>query len=428
MNDILQHPKDIITTFMERIYRYGMTTTSGGNLSIKDADGNIWITPGGVDKGTLTRNDIMCVKPDGSVAGRHKPSCEYPFHKAVYDCRPDVKAVLHAHPPALVSFSIVRKVPDTSVLPNARYICGEVGYAPYGIPGSEQLGRNIAAIFEKGFDTVLLENHGVVTAGDSLLQAFKRFETLDFCARLIILANTIGTPRSLTQEQLDFANSFRPTFAEFVPDHHTSEEIDLRVLMVELIKRSYSKMLFSSTEGTFSVRVNRGSFLITPYGLDRQAVTVDDLVLVQYGKCEAGKRPSRSARMHEAIYAAHPELNCIIMAQPPTLMAFAVTGIPFDTRTIPESYILLRDVAMLPFGLQYRDIRALVNVLSARSPMAIIENECVVSVGESLLQAFDRLEVAEYSAKALTSAKVLGELVPINEQQAADLRVAFHLT
>lgn len=427
MRDQLQHPKDVITAFMERIYGYGMTTTSGGNLSIKDGEGNIWITPGAIDKGTLTRNDIMCVKPDGTLLGRHKPSSEFPFHKAVYDCRPDVKAVLHAHPPALVSFSIVRKVPDTGVLPNARYICGEVGYAPYGIPGSEQLGRNIAGVFEKGFDTVLLENHGVVTAGESLSQAFKRFETLDFCARLTIQANTIGTPRPLTQAQLDFANSFRPTLGEFTPEYHSPEEIDLRIRMVQLIQRSYNKMLFNSTEGTFSVRVSPNSFLITPYGIDRQEVTVDDLVLIQYGKREAGKRPSRSARMHEAIYAAHPDLNCIIMAQPPSLMSFAVTGIPFDTRTIPESYILLRDVTMLPFASHYKDIHVLGKVLSSRRPMAIIENECVVSVGENLLQAFDRLEVAEYSAKALTAARSLGELIPISEKQTADLRQAFNL-
>lgn len=427
MKDRLQHPKDIITAFMERIYAYDMTTTSGGNLSIQDEVGNIWITPGAVDKGTLTRNDIVCVRPDGTVNGRHPPSCEYPFHKAVYACRPDVKAVLHAHPPALVSFSIVRKVPDTKVLPNAHAICGEVGYAPYGIPGSEQLGRNIAAVFAQGSDTVLLENHGVVTVGGSLSQAFKRFETLDFCARLTIHANAVGIPRQLTQEQLDFANSFRPTLAEFEPENHSPEEIELRIRMIQLIQRSYNKKLFNSTEGTFSVRVNKHSFLITPYGVDRQEVGVDDLVLIRHGKREAGKRPSRSARMHEAIYAAHADLNCIIMAQPPSLMSFAVTGIPFDTRTIPESYILLRDVSMLPFAAQYKDINALANALSTNTPMAIIANECVVSVGENLLQTFDRLEVAEYSAKALIAAKTLGSLCPISNQQTDDLRQAFNL-
>ena len=84
----LLHPADRLVMMMRRIYYRGMTTTSGGNLSIRDEDGDIWITPGGIDKGTLTRDDIMRVRADGSIAGRHKPSSEYPFHLAVYAARP----------------------------------------------------------------------------------------------------------------------------------------------------------------------------------------------------------------------------------------------------------------------------------------------------------------------------------------------------
>ncbi len=79
----LLHPADQIVMIMQRIYNYGMTTTSGGNLSIKDENGDIWITPGGIDKGTLTRRDICCVKPDGTQIGPHRPSIEFPFHKTV---------------------------------------------------------------------------------------------------------------------------------------------------------------------------------------------------------------------------------------------------------------------------------------------------------------------------------------------------------
>ena len=88
MNFHLLHPADQICMMMERIYAFGMTTTSGGNLSIKDSDGDIWITPGSIDKGTLTREDIMQVKPDGTVIGPHKPSVELPFHKmGIYGAR-----------------------------------------------------------------------------------------------------------------------------------------------------------------------------------------------------------------------------------------------------------------------------------------------------------------------------------------------------
>src|SRR5437588_1832206 len=100
------HPRDEILQLMERIYRYRMTTTSGGNLSLREENGDIWITPARVDKGSLRREDIVCVRADGSVAGRHPPSSEFPFHKAVYAARPDLRGVVHAHPVALVAFSI----------------------------------------------------------------------------------------------------------------------------------------------------------------------------------------------------------------------------------------------------------------------------------------------------------------------------------
>jgi len=70
---------------------------------------DIWVTPSAIDKGTLRPSDIICVKKDSTIIGRHKPSSEFPFHRAIYNIRSDIKAIIHAHPPALVSFSIVRK-------------------------------------------------------------------------------------------------------------------------------------------------------------------------------------------------------------------------------------------------------------------------------------------------------------------------------
>ena len=128
-SDEFIHPKDQIVDIMRRIYGYGMTTTSGGNLSILDSEGNIWISPGGVDKGSLTRDDIVRIKPDGTIEGRHKPSSEYPFHKALYSMRPDVKAILHAHPPALVSFSVAGKIPETSIRYAYRLHTNHTSYA-----------------------------------------------------------------------------------------------------------------------------------------------------------------------------------------------------------------------------------------------------------------------------------------------------------
>ncbi len=142
----LLHPSDQLVMIMERIYGYGMTTTSGGNLSIRDDNGDVWITPAGVDKGTLTAKDIIQIKPDGTIIGKHRPSSELPFHQSIYAQRSDIHAIVHAHPPALVSFSIVRRIPDTGIIPNVNIICGEVGMAVYGLPGSDDLGEKIASV------------------------------------------------------------------------------------------------------------------------------------------------------------------------------------------------------------------------------------------------------------------------------------------
>src|ERR1700722_6749171 len=146
-NRQLLHPRDEIVQTMERIYRYRMTTTSGGNLSLRDDEGHIWITPARVDKGSLRREDVVCLRSDGRADGRHPPSSEHPFHQSIYRARPDLRAVVHAHPVALVAFSICPQVPDTRLFPQAWHVCGPVGYAPYALPGSEELGRRIAAAF-----------------------------------------------------------------------------------------------------------------------------------------------------------------------------------------------------------------------------------------------------------------------------------------
>ena len=140
MNFEMLHPADQIVMLMNRIYYNDMTITSGGNLSIRDEDGTVWITPSGIDKGNLRREDIMQIRPDGSIVGIHRPSVEYPFHLAIYKKRPDIKAVLHAHPPALVMFSMLRRMPDTSMLPDGRLFTGKTAIVPYALPGSSALG------------------------------------------------------------------------------------------------------------------------------------------------------------------------------------------------------------------------------------------------------------------------------------------------
>lgn len=424
----LLHPADQLVMIMERIYGYGMTTTSGGNLSILDDNGDIWITPSAIDKGCLTRKDIMRVTPDGEIIGPHTPSSEFPFHKLIYTHRPDVKAVLHAHPPALVSFSIARRIPDTALVPNAHLVCGEVGMAKYALPGSQELGDNITAVLDQGIDTVILENHGIVIVGQNLFQAFMRFETLDFCARLQVKAQRIGTPVSLTAEQLALVKKKQHVpMNEFIPEGFSSDEREARRQMCQLIHRAYKQKLFTSTQGTFSRRLSGDSFLITPYMVDRNYLDVADIVRIDRGWREAGKTPSRSVLLHKSIYDAHPEINAVIIAHPPNIMAFGMTHQPFDSRTIPESYVMLRRIPLLPFGANFLEPEKIAQTLSANTPLVMVENDCLIVTGEGLVQTFDRLEVAEFSAKALIAVRDVGPLVPIGDDEIAALEEAYDL-
>lgn len=424
----LQHPADQLVMIMERIYGYGMTTTSGGNLSIKDENGDIWITPGGIDKGSLTDKDIVRVLPDGTFVGKHKPSIELPFHQAVYAARPDIRAVLHAHPPALISFSIVRKLPQTRLLPNISMVCGEIGMAEYGLPGSKDLGKKVSGALESGINAVILENHGVVVVGRDLFEAFMAFETLDFCARIEIEASILGKPVALTDRQLEVAKSKQHSgMGEFVPKSFSSAERAARKEMCGLIHRAYDQKLFTSTQGTFSTKLGDDSFLITPYMVDRKYMDVDDLVRIDGGLKEAGKMPSRSVMLHKYIYEKQKHVNSVIIAHPPHIMAFAVTKEIFDTRIIPESYVMLRDIKKLPFGASFTEPAMVAGLLKKDNPLVMVENDCLIVTGASLLNAFDRLEVAEYSAKALISAKSIGELAIIDREKVAALEDAFKL-
>lgn len=421
----LQSPRNQLVQIMNRIYYGGLTTLSGGNLSILDDDGDLWITPSRVDKGKLTPADIVQVGANGQVTGLYPPSTELPFHRAIYQRRPDIRAIVHAHAPALVSFSVVRKIPDANLIPQAQSVCGRVGCAPYALPSSDLLGENVADLFAQGNDVVLLENHGAATGGATLLEAFQRVETLDFCARTQIVAQALGHVTSLTDDQIALVDHRQHLLPEFTPRSHSSWERDLRGQIVEFVQRACGRRLMISTEGVVSARVDRDSFLITPTGFDRPSIEHEDVVLIRQGQREAGKNPSRSVRLHELIYQQHPDVNCIITAQPPYAMAYAISGHPLDTRTIPESYILLLDVPNLAFGAQYTDPAAIAAVLSPQCPVLMLRNDCVLTTGANILQAFDRLEVLEFTARSLFDTASIGALVPICEEEIDALTARF---
>jgi L-fuculose-phosphate aldolase len=137
--------------------------------------------------------------------------------------------------------------------------------------------------------------------------------------------------------------------------------------------------------------------------------------------------PSRSSSLHRLIYADHPETGAIVSAQCPYVTAFIVSGVRLDSRTIPESYINLRDMPVVPYGAQFEDEAAVSAAITNRNPVIILENDAVLATGRTILEAYDRLEVAEATANALISAKRLGEFSPIDDAAVAEIEEAFHV-
>jgi L-fuculose-phosphate aldolase len=425
-------PEDLAQT-LRRIYDLGLTTTSGGNLSLRDEDGCIWITPAGIDKGELRGDQIARI--GGSHSDQYvdsedipmpPPSSELPFHQALYAARPDLRAIVHAHPVSLVAFSIAQLVPDTRVSANAYALCGTIGFAPYALPGSRELGNEIAETFSKGFDCVVLENHGVVVGGTTLRQAFERLEALDLCARTIMRARSLGAERPLSWDDLALALSSLPNAGSSVREHPlvTDRERELRQTLCTIARRAHKKRLMTSTQGTLSARLPEDAFLMTPSSVSVDRLKPADLLRVGLRRSGLKEHDSREA-LHAAIYRAHPEVGAVAHGCAENSAGFSAAEIPLPSRTIPESYILIREPVSVSFREMVVDPEGVAAVVSPNNPVALVHNDGAISLGASILDAFDRLEVLEATAAAVIASRSLGELAPMNDQQLSELRDAF---
>ena len=149
--------------------------------------------------------------------------------------------------------------------------------------------------------------------------------------------------------------------------------------------------------------------------------------MIRKGKTESGKTPSRAVLSHKAIYDAQPEINAIINALPINAMAFSVCHQTIDTHTIPESYVFVGEVSVLPFEASFNDFDLLAKTLTLKTPAAVLENNGVMIVGATPLAAFDQLEVLECSAEAIIDSQAIGGHVSMSQEIIDELCEAFNL-
>ena len=198
----------------KRIYDKGMVAANDGNISVKIGDNQFLCTPTGVSKGFMTPEFICKVDGEGKVIQANpgfKPSSEIKMHMRVYKKRPDVKAVVHAHPLYATGFAIAGIPLSQPIMPEAVIALGCVPIAEYGTPSTEEIPDAVEKYLQH-FDAVLLENHGALTFSDSLLNAYHKMESVEFYARLLYISNQLGGPKELSKAQVERLYEIRRQF------------------------------------------------------------------------------------------------------------------------------------------------------------------------------------------------------------------------
>ncbi len=199
---LFQTQKEEVAYFMRRLYNKGLTTTSGGNISLKVGENQILITASQTDKGRMQAEDTGLVTLDGkSDAPAFKTSMETGMHLAVFQTRKDVQAIVHAHPVFATAFGISGKTINCKLMGEARAICGEPAFANYKLMGTNALAEAVAQAAQKS-NIVQMQNHGVLAVGCTLLEAFDRLEVFEASAKLTFITGILGNSKELSKEEL----------------------------------------------------------------------------------------------------------------------------------------------------------------------------------------------------------------------------------
>ena len=194
--------RDLIIKVGRLLYEEGLNKGTDGNLSCRvDGGAYLWTTCSGSAKGFLTDADLVTTDLEGRVVeGTARPSSELKLHLCVYKHNPLAQAAVHAHTVAATALAAAGTGLTEPLLPPVPLQLGRVHVAPYAMTGTQAVADSILP-YVKDNNAVLLANHGAVTWGKDLWQAFTRMETLEQCAQIYLQVRTLGTPQYLTPEQ-----------------------------------------------------------------------------------------------------------------------------------------------------------------------------------------------------------------------------------
>jgi L-fuculose-phosphate aldolase len=229
------------------LYTKGFVTATDGNVSARLSNGNILITPSGMNKGKVTESDLVELQPDGTpITLSRKASTELGMHLLVYRGRPDVNAVVHAHPTYATGFATARIPLNECLFPEVIVGLGAIPLAPYATPSTKEVADALAP-FVKSADAILLSNHGVVTYGTNLEEAYFKLEKVEHAAHITFVARMLGGEKPLTQVEIEklraiSESSYGKDFSQKLacePEEDTEEisEEKLKQVIRELLKK-----------------------------------------------------------------------------------------------------------------------------------------------------------------------------------------------
>lgn len=266
----------------------------------------------------------------------------------------------------------------------------------------------------------IISTGGIVVGGVDLLDAYARMEEIEYCAETIMKAYSMGYRGDGAREEYisdDAIWDAIRAMPELEPAPCSPEECDARRLVAKLGRRLYQQKMCLARTGSFSIRVDRDNFIISQHGVDRRQMQPEDTVLISGNAREKGKLPDNTVLLHQRIFADHPEINYIIMADAQHNLAYEMAGKKMRCEVVPEGYLLIRRLASMACGVWRSDPGAVSAALNRDNPAVLFRNDCLLVTGQNWFDSYDRVEVADYNARSMGMAEYIGEMQALSEQE-----------
>ena len=211
-----QQHRDEIVRFGKMLHQTGLVAATDGNLSVRLENGNVLSTPTLMSKGLMEPQDLVMVDPRGEkVSGSRGVSSEIAVHLLIYRLRPDVGAVVHAHPPTATGYAAAGIALDRALCSEIIVTLGSVPLANYETPGTQELAEALAPLVAE-HDAILMANHGVVTCGADLLTAYMNMETVEHFAKIALVTHLLGKQQPLSDQHVDKLREMRVKYRNHV--------------------------------------------------------------------------------------------------------------------------------------------------------------------------------------------------------------------